>query len=83
MEKTPHTTHRQVLQRLRRASGHLTRVIAMIEGENPCTPTARQLYAVERAITKAKQLYIGDHIDHCVGEDAAWVADVREIIRYL
>lgn len=63
----PHASHAAVIQRLRRASGHLQNVIAMMEADRPCTEVAQQLHAVERAVAAAKQQMIHDHIDHCLG----------------
>lgn len=73
MTKTAqHATHNDIVKRLKRADGHLRRVIAMIEAGQPCVDVAQQLHAVEKAIGQAKQVFIRDHIDHCL--DAA-VAD--------
>lgn len=63
-----HTTHVDITKRLKRAAGHLTSVIAMLEDGKPCLAIAQQLKAVESAITKAKQTLIHDHIDHCLDQ---------------
>lgn len=64
-----HLSHPRISTRLKRANGHLTSVISMIEEERPCADIAQQLQAVEKAITNAKRELIFDHIDHCL-EDA-------------
>jgi len=61
-----HATHPAVAIRLKRAEGHLRRVIAMIDEGRPCLDLATQLHAVERAVAEAKRALIHDHIDHCV-----------------
>ena len=61
-----HTSHPAIAKRLKRAEGHLRRVIAMIEEGRPCLDLATQLHAVERAVAEAKRALIHDHIDHCV-----------------
>lgn len=66
MAEHHHTTHPAVVKRLRRAEGHLRHVISMIESEDPCLDIARQLQAVESALTAAKRTLIHDHIDHCL-----------------
>ncbi|WP_018952455.1 metal-sensing transcriptional repressor [Thioalkalivibrio sulfidiphilus] len=71
MAKHRHTTHPAIVKRLRRAEGHLRHVIAMIESEEPCLDIARQLQAVESALTAAKRTLIHDHIDHCLSEGDA------------
>lgn len=70
-EPHTHATHPAIITRLKRAEGHLRRVIAMIEEGRPCVDVATQLHAVERAVAEAKRALIHDHIDHCLtGEDA-------------
>lgn len=64
----PHTTHPDVLKRLKRAHGHLASVITMIEEHRPCLDLAQQLHAVENALTNAKRELIHDHIEHCLGD---------------
>ena len=64
-----HSTHPQISKRLKRAEGHLRRVIGMIEEGRSCLDLAQQLHAVEKAIGEAKKTLIHDHIDHCL--DAA------------
>lgn len=71
MESHKHTSHPDLVKRLKRAEGHLRHVIGMIEAEEPCLDVARQLSAVESAVTAAKRALIHDHIDHCLDHDAA------------
>lgn len=47
----------------------------MIEGHQPCLDIARQLAAVESAVTSAKRALIHDHIDHCLVHDGAETLD--------
>lgn len=61
-----HTTHADVAKRLKRATGHLRSVVAMIEEGRPCVEIAQQLHAVERAVAQAKRTLIHDHLDHCL-----------------
>jgi DNA-binding FrmR family transcriptional regulator len=62
----PHQTHPEIVKRLRRAHGHLQKVISMIEEGRPCLDLAQQLHAVESAVREAKKTLIHDHIDHCL-----------------
>jgi DNA-binding FrmR family transcriptional regulator len=90
-EKTIHRTHPDVVNRLRRAEGHLHRVIEMIEGGRGCLDITQQLHAVERAIAAAKKTLIHDHIDHCLelaigpvtSEARARVEEFKRITQYL
>jgi len=69
MNDPRHRSHPDILKRLRRATGHLQKVIVMIEGGRPCLDLAQQLHAVESAIREAKKTLVHDHLDHCL--DAA------------
>jgi DNA-binding FrmR family transcriptional regulator len=64
-----HQSHADIVKRLKRAEGHLRRVIGMFEEQRPCLDLAQQLHAVEKAIGEAKKTLIHDHVDHCL--DAA------------
>jgi hypothetical protein NreA len=79
-----------ITNRLRRASGHLTKVTAMVVDDAPCVDVAQQLHAVHRAIAKAKEMYVLDHIENCLDEHtleerslAAIKHDLAKIARYL
>ena len=78
-----HATHPALVARLKRAEGHLRHVIGMIEGQQPCLDIARQLAAVESAVTSAKRALIHDHIDHCLVHDAAETLDEMKAITKL
>jgi len=85
-----HTSHGDVVKRLKRADGHLRKIVEMIEQGRRCTEVAQQLAAVEAAVHKAKQVFIRDHIDHCLdgslqggAEGRAVLAEFKEISKYL
>lgn len=61
-----HQSHADILRRLKRADGHLRKIIEMIETERSCLDIAQQLHAVEKAVGAAKKTLIHDHIDHCL-----------------
>src|SRR5260370_32914393 len=61
-----HHNHPEIVKRLRRADGHLQKIIKMIEQGRPCPEVAQQLQAVESAIENAKKALIHDHIKPCV-----------------
>jgi DNA-binding FrmR family transcriptional regulator len=61
-----HTSHPDIIKRLKRAEGHLKSIIAMLEEERNCLDIAQQLQAVESAIANAKKTLVHDHIDHCL-----------------
>lgn len=86
-----HHSHKDITNRLKRAKGHLEKVIAMIESHEPCLDVSQQLHAVSKAIYNAKQVYVKDHIDHCLNKDAlsdpeklqTVVEEFKEITKYL
>ena len=86
-----HTSHPEIIKRLKRAEGHLRSIIAMLEGGRPCVEIAQQLQAVESAVASAKKTLVHDHIDHCLDHAAAEgrndpreaIRELKQITRYL
>ena len=87
-----HSSHPDILKRLRRAEGHLRTIIGMVESQRPCLDVAQQLQAVEKAICNAKKTYIHDHIDHCLEHTVTGAAgrksstnigEFKQITKYL
>lgn len=83
-----HETHENILRRLKRSKGHLGTVIKMIEEEKACIEVARQIHAVSKAVDEAKRIFIQDHIEHCLDEDALSdknmnIKDFKEMTKYL
>ena len=79
MSQHIHESHDAIIKRLKRANGHMNKVIAMMEGGQPCTEVARQLQAVYKAVFNAKQALIRDHIDHCLSVEAIKTRPAEEI----
>lgn len=65
-----HATHPEIVNRLKRAEGHLRSIVAMIEDQRSCVDIAQQLHAVERAVAQAKKRLVQDHIDNCLADAA-------------
>ncbi|AUU99591.1 Copper-sensing transcriptional repressor CsoR [Phytobacter ursingii] len=86
-----HTSHPDIIKRLKRAAGHLKSTIQMLEDERTCLDIAQQLHAVEKAITNAKRTLIYDHLDHCLEdiiqtenqEADNTLSEFKEITKYL
>lgn len=86
-----HRSHRAIVQRLKRAEGHLRTITRMIEEQRSCLEIAQQLHAVENAVSAAKKVLIHDHIDHCleavIGKpaksDRHSMQEFKEITKYL
>jgi len=86
-----HESHPKIVKRLKRAEGHLRRVIEMFDERRSCLDLAQQLHAVEKAVGEAKRALIHDHVDHCLdtaangnGESTVAVVDeFKAISKYL
>ena len=86
-----HATHRDIVNRLKRADGHLQTIIGMIESNRDCLDIAQQMHAVIRALEGAKSVLIHDHVEHCLEtamgpttrEQRATIEKFKEITRYL
>ncbi len=91
MSKPAHQTHPAIVNRLKRAEGHLRKIIAMVEAQRSCLDLAQQLHAVEQAIANAKKTLIHDHIDHCLEQSVgpltrqarAPIEEFKAISKYL
>lgn len=90
-KKHLHQTHSGIIKRLKRAAGHLSGVIEMIEAGRPCLDLAQQLQAVESAVANAKRTLIHDHLDHCLERavggvtraDRVPIDEFKQITKYL
>jgi len=86
-----HTSHPDIIKRLKRADGHLKSIIVMLEEGRSCLDIAQQLQAVESAVTNAKKILVHDHIEHCLeqavleGQQSAdtTLREFKEITKYL
>lgn len=85
-----HHSHPDIIKRLKRADGHLKKIITMIEEGKPCLDVAQQLQAVYKAIGNAKGVFVQDHIEGCLtGEDDSpselkqKMREIKEISKYL
>lgn len=83
--------HKEIITRLKRVNGHLTKVISMLEDERNCIEIAQQLQAVEKALNYAKRTLVHDHINHCLQETVthnnmpanALLNEFEQIAKYL
>ena len=90
-DRAAHKTHKDVLNRLRRATGHLQTIAGMIESGRECGDIAQQMHAVIRALDEAKSMLIHDHIEHCIDdaigpvsrEQRMTIDNFKKITRYL
>jgi DNA-binding FrmR family transcriptional regulator len=66
MNGQEHQSHPEIVKRVRRIEGQVRSIVAMIESERSCLDIAQQFAAVTNALTSAKNVFIRDHIDHCL-----------------
>lgn len=86
-----HQSHPDIVNRLKRAGGHLNKIVEMIEADRPCLEVAQQMQAVYSAIGKAKTIFVHDHIEGCLGANTkvnparlkALLHEMKEISKYL
>ena len=57
-----------VLHRLKIASGHLEKVITMVEKDEYCLDIIQQTQAVESSIEKVTEMILENHLKTCVRE---------------
>lgn len=63
-----HTHNVDLMNRLKRAQGHLATIIKMVEDNRDGLETAQQLQAVIAALEKAKTILVIDHMEHHLEE---------------
>jgi DNA-binding FrmR family transcriptional regulator len=80
-----HSTHPEIVTRLKRAHGHLASILTMFADGRPCVDLAQQLHAVEKAVTNAKRELVNDHLEHCLDEmdRKAAVREFKALSKYL
>ena len=84
--KNQHESQKNIILRLKKANGHLAKVIKMMEEQEGCLKVTQQLFAVEKAITQVKKIIIHEHINHCLEEYDSKLHDAqefKEITKYL
>lgn len=59
-----HAANPDLINRLRRANGHLAGIIKMVEEGGDGLKIAQQMQAVVAALEKTKTMIVTDHIEH-------------------
>ena len=77
-----HKTHKDIVKRLKRANGHLKAIIGMIEDERSCPEVLQQMSAVLAAISKARKIFLEDHLHSCIA-DAVKKGDSEAVLEEL
>ncbi len=61
-----HSSHPKTLARLKIASGHLLKVVEMVETDKECIDVLQQLSAVISALESSRITLLQDHFTSCV-----------------
>lgn len=86
-----HATDKALVNRLRRANGHLARIATMVEENRSALEIAQQLQAVIGALDKARKVLVSHHIEHhleeAVGglppETRQMLAEISDLAKFL
>lgn len=65
---TPKNTQERILHRLRIASGHLNKVISMVEKDEYCIDILHQSQAVQAALKETDGVVLENHLRTCVSD---------------
>lgn len=84
----PKDTQERILHRFKIASGHLKKVIKMVEEQEYCIDIIHQSQAVQKALREADNLMLENHLKTCAadamksgrGEEA--VAEVMNVFKH-
>lgn len=64
----PKDTQERILHRFKIASGHLKKVIAMMENDEYCIDIIHQSQAVQQALEEANNLILENHLKTCAAD---------------
>lgn len=86
-----HASDKQLQNRLKRAQGHLAKIVAMVGDNRDALEIAQQLQAVVSALDKAKTFLVTHHIEHHLEETVGPLPDhtraklgrLTELAKYL
>jgi DNA-binding FrmR family transcriptional regulator len=74
------------INRLKRASGHLNKVIQMVEADKPCGDVLQQLSAVISALGGSRVQILKSHLNSCLRpvlktKDGKLVKEIEDVIQ--
>ena len=61
-----HDSKDEILKRLKVASGHLNKIIDMVESDRYCVDVIQQTEAVKGSIKKIEEIILDSHLHTCV-----------------
>lgn len=87
MTYRPKDTEERILHRFKIASGHLKKIIDMVEKGEYCIDVIHQSQAVQSALREADSLILKNHLETCVvdhiknGEANASIKEIMNIFK--
>ncbi len=81
------SAQRKILQRYKIASGHLDKVIKMLEDGEYCINIVHQSLAVQSALKKADAQVLKNHLESCVadsirkGESKEAISEIIQVLK--
>lgn len=82
------TNKDRIVHRLKIASGHLHKVIQMVESEKYCIDILHQSLAIQKALKQIDMLIMEDHLKTCAvdqaknGEEYKMVSDLLGVYKF-
>lgn len=70
---------KSVITRLKRANGHLSSVITMLEEGSECEDALLQLAAVNRAISRGGYALVSTGLQHCLADGGPDSVDAQKL----
>jgi DNA-binding FrmR family transcriptional regulator len=61
-----HQHKKEIIDRLSRIEGHIRGIKKMLEEGRPCDEVLLQFSSVQAALSKAGNMLLEDHFDHCI-----------------
>lgn len=77
----------KIIHRLQIASGHLNKIIKMVDGDEYCIDIVHQLIAVQSALKKVDEIVLENHLKCCVadsikkGNSEEAIKEVMEVLK--
>lgn len=68
MTYRPKDAQERILHRFKIASGHLKKVLQMVESQSYCIDIIHQSQAIQKALQEADQLMLENHLKTCAAE---------------
>ena len=76
----PKDTQEAILHRLQISSGHLKKVISMVEEDKYCIDILHQMRAVREAIKQTEDVIMANHLKTCVKASKSAIDEIMSVV---